>query len=161
MDTGRGYVDVLRESLSRKERILHNIIDVTRSQTELLKAESFDVDAFDSTIDLKSGMIDELDSVDDGFEATYEEMGTWLRDHSSEYSAEIREMQNRIREITALSGQLQSLEKRNQTLMDTVVKGRNRQIGQMRRSTRQVSNYYKTMNGQIGVTGSALFNKKK
>ena len=160
MEEGRNYIRILRESLETKERILHNLLDMTRQQEEHLAGSEFELDVFEEMLDVKNGMIEELNSVDDGFETVYERIREYLQSHQKELAEPIREMQNRVREITSLSVSLQALEERNRKKLEGVFASKQQEIKKFRQSSQMVNNYYQTMSGAGSYQPSFLDKKK-
>lgn len=160
MEEGRNYIRILRESLEKKERILHNLLDMTRQQEEYLAGSEFELDVFEEMLDVKNGMIEELNSVDDGFETVYERIREYLQSHQKELAEPIREMQNRVREITSLSVSLQALEERNRKKLEGIFASKQQEIKKFRQSSQMVNNYYQTMSGAGSYQPSFLDKKK-
>lgn len=154
------YIQILRESLEKKERILHNLLDMTKQQEDYLSGEEFEMDVFDEMLDVKSGMIEELNSVDDGFEFMYGRIREYLQIHRKELESPIREMQNRVREITRLSVSLQALEERNKKKLESIFASKQQEIKKFRQSSQMVNNYYQTMSG-VNSYQSAFLDQKK
>lgn len=160
MEEERNYIRILRESLEKKERILHNLLDMTRQQEEYLAGSEFELDVFEEMLDVKNGMIEELNSVDDGFETVYERIREYLQSNQKELAEPIREMQNRVREITSLSVSLQALEERNRKKLEGVFASKQQEIKKFRQSSQMVNNYYQTMSGAGSYQPSFLDKKK-
>ena len=160
MEEGRNYIRILRESLEKKERILRNLLDMTRQQEEYLAGSEFELDVFEEMLDVKNGMIEELNSVDDGFETVYERIREYLQSHQKELAEPIREMQNRVREITSLSVSLQALEERNRKKLEGIFASKQQEIKKFRQSSQMVNNYYQTMSGAGSYQPSFLDKKK-
>lgn len=154
------YIQILRESLEKKERILHNLLDMTKQQEDYLSGEEFEMDVFDEMLDVKSGMIEELNSVDDGFESMYGRIREYLQVHRKELESPIREMQNRVREITRLSVSLQALEERNKKKLESIFASKQQEIKKFRQSSQMVNNYYQTMSGANSYQSAFLDQKK-
>ena len=67
----RVYVDMMVDTLKRKEDILRFLYDKTKEQETLLKKEKLDVDAFEKTVEEKGVKIDSLDEIDSGFDRLF------------------------------------------------------------------------------------------
>ena len=65
-------VQILAQSLEKKNQVLDQIIEQNALQEQILKQESFDMDAFEQTIDEQNHMLVELDKLDEGFETLYD-----------------------------------------------------------------------------------------
>ena len=153
-------IKILRDCMTRKENILNNLIDMTREQEAYLSGDEFDVDVFDGMIDAKNLMLDELNSVDNGFENVYNRVRDELKDNSSSYADEIRDLKNCIREITSLSMQLQALEERNRSRLEKIFSSKQVEITGYKRASNQVSAYYQTMTGNSAALNSIVDKKK-
>lgn len=160
MEEGTRYIQILRGSLEKKERLLNNLLEITKQQSECIQKTEFDMDEFDELMNIKQEMIDELNAVDDGFESIFERIRDFLKEHKQQFASQIIEMQNRIREITNLSVSLQALEERNRKRLEVVFAQKQREINQHRKSNNAVNNYYNTMTG-VGMGNSVFFNKSK
>ena len=153
-------IKILRDSMSRKERILNNLIDMTREQEAYLSTDEFDMDVFDGMLDAKNLMLDELNSVDNGFENVYNRVRDSLKADPSLYSEEIRDLKNCIREITGLGMQLQALEERNRNRLEQIFSSKRAEITGYKRASNHVSAYYQTMTGSIAGMNSFMDKKK-
>ena len=73
------YITILTESLQKKSEVLSQLIDNSRKQAELLKADRVDWDAFDQRTDAKSDLIKELNGLDQGFESVFSHVSELLQ----------------------------------------------------------------------------------
>ena len=160
MEEGMRYIRILKESLQKKERILKNLLELTRQEEDYINNPEFDLDVFDELIAVKQDVINELDKVDEGFEVTYERIGAYLNEHKKEFSSSIAELQNQIRKITSLSVSIQKLEEQNRVKLQDIFAKKQQEINKMQKSNKAVGNYIDIMSGSS--TGqSMLFNAKK
>jgi predicted ribosome quality control (RQC) complex YloA/Tae2 family protein len=160
MEDQTRYVAILRGSLERKENILNNLLEMTRQQEDYLKSTDFEMDIFNDMMDVKAQMIEELNTVDDGFEVTYERIGAYLKEHQGKFADTIREMQNRVREITRLSNALKAMEERNRQKLEQIFAKRQREVRGFRQGAKVVSNYYQSMSG-AGIVNTSVVDQKK
>ena len=65
------YINIMIDTLKKKEVLLKELKSTTLKQTEILEQEEFDADSFDATIDEKQNKIDELLKLDEGFMDLY------------------------------------------------------------------------------------------
>ena len=72
MDNTKNYLQVLSESLDKKILILDEISKLTEIQKDIVSADSFDDEAFDSNVEKKAGLIYELVKLDNGFQILYD-----------------------------------------------------------------------------------------
>ena len=63
---------ILLQSLEKKSKLLDQMIQQNSMQEGILKQEEFDMDAFDAAINKQSSYVEELDKLDQGFEAVYD-----------------------------------------------------------------------------------------
>ena len=70
-DTGT-YINIMRESLVRKVGYLKQILELTENQTTIIKTADFDEDAFNTAIDSKEVLINNINEIDKGFTAVYD-----------------------------------------------------------------------------------------
>ena len=88
------YLSVLRESLEKKITALKYIEEINNAQEEILKEESFDMEAFDRTVDEKDNYISELNKLDEGFETLYEKIKAELLPNKVKYAVQIKQLQS-------------------------------------------------------------------
>ena len=112
------YVSVMEESLKKKNGILDRIAEVCRKQEALLREESFPLEEFDRLMDEKGELAEELEKLDDGFEALYERTGKQLQDEKEKFKVQIRHMQELITEITEKTNNIQTMEERSKQSME-------------------------------------------
>ena len=119
-----------------------------------------DWDAFDALIDVKAELIEELDKLDDGFNAVFNRIRDELDGKRAQYKKEIARLQEQIREVTAQSTSLMASEQRNKDLMEKQAMGTRKQLRQTKVNSRAAASYYKSMN-QINTIDPQLMDKKK
>lgn len=146
------YVDMLIESLQKKKQLLDQIASLCKKQSELVKQDELDVEAFDKLFDQKGDMIAQLDLLDEGFDSVFDRVKQDLAtdEQRSAYTNEIRTMQNLIRQITDLSMRIQTSEERNKAAIDLYFAKQRAGIKQGREGSSVAMNYYLNMkNRQI------------
>ena len=65
------YLELMKDSLVKKDKLLSEIITLTKEQGVLLGETEFDDEVFDKLIAKKSILISEINKLDDGFDLTY------------------------------------------------------------------------------------------
>ena len=68
------YVRMMVDVLKRKEKILQQILEQTKEQEVILKQEDVDYDRFQEHLDEKGRQIDELNQIDEGFDALFKKV---------------------------------------------------------------------------------------
>ena len=156
------YIQVMIESLQKKEIILDDILTKNREQTELLKNDDMSWDEFDVTADEKLVLIDRLQRIDEGFESLFEKVRECLQspDGQKVYKNEICIMQQLISSITEKSVSIQAEESRNKQLVEQYFRKSRDKIKSGRTSSKAAMDYYKTMRQMNNVTPQFLDHKK-
>lgn len=151
---------ILLQSLEKKNGILDEMILQNKAQEELLKQENLDMDAFDKAIDRQSAYVEELDKLDNGFEAVYDRVRDELMHNKEQYRAEIAAMQKLIQAITDKIATLNAGNMRNKILAENQFKKQKQAIGSSVSKTKVARNYYNSMNHLNYVTPQFYDSKK-
>ena len=75
------YVRMMVDVLKRKEKILQRILKQTKEQEVILKQEDVDYVRFQSILDEKGKQIDELNEIDEGFDALFKKVEKEITAH--------------------------------------------------------------------------------
>lgn len=147
------YLQLLEESLVKKIRVLDKIEEFDLKQKDALSSEGStpDFDKFDSYIEEKGKLIDELNSLDDGFELLYERVADTLKNNIPENASRIRKLQELIREITDKSVEIQKQEAENKTLVEKYFRSARGDIGKGRNSLNAAYSYFQAQRGLGGA----------
>lgn len=154
------YIQILEESLRKKIKLLGQIEEKTIEQRTILEKETVDEKAWESNIDEKGKLLDELNLLDTGFQSMYDRIGTELIDHKQIYAASIRTLQEAIKIITEKTVSIQAKEKQNRALAE-------KQFAQLHKRTREkkvassvATKYYQNM-AKLHMVDSQFMDKKK
>lgn len=139
------YVQIMIQSLKKKNQILDEIMELNQRQKEELENPSVDPEDFDKTVAEKAKLIEEVDALDAGFQELFERVRDELDEHRETYRAEIVQMQDYIRKLTEKSVEIQVQESRNKTLMQQKFTSIRKQVKEVRKSQKVVNQYYKNM----------------
>ena len=140
-------LDMLEESLQKKIAILEKIEEQNDKQRDVLSVpEEVDEEAFDATVEAKGRLIDEINSLDDGFQSLFDRVKEEIGDHKDEYADQIKRMQGLIQEITGRSASIEASEHRNKRLAEKYFSTAREQMNLSRNSSSAAFNYYQTMN---------------
>ena len=139
------YVDIMLQSLKKKEQVLKEIIDQNQRQREILEDINGSAEDFDATIEAKTKLIEQLEQLDSGFQKLFDRMKEELEGNREAYADQIREMKQYIRSVTDKSIEIQTQEARNKDLMTSKFASVKKQVKTMRKSSAAVNEYYKTM----------------
>ena len=147
------YLDLLEESLVKKSAILDKIEEFNLKQKDIFtgNTDAPDFDRFDSYVEEKGKLIDELNSLDNGFETMYERVADTLKENKKGNADRIRRLQDLIREITDKSSSLQSQERANRELMEDFFQNARGQIGKGRTSLNAAYSYFQSQRAGTGT----------
>ena len=155
------YVNMMLDSLKRKQQILVFLYDCTKDQEQLLKDEDMDPDAFMQIIDAKGERIDELASIDEGFDTMFRLVKEEIEKNRESYRAEIQEMQRLISEVSELGVQIQALEQQNSSHFKTYLARHRREIHDFNMNNRTANSYYQSMANAPKPQTSYFFDETK
>ena len=154
------YIDVMLQSLRKKELILDRIIELDELQRAALIDQSIKPDDFDVIVERKSNCIDELNLIDEGFQEIFNKISDEIDANRTLYAQEIRQMQDCIRRITDKSVQIQAQEARNKDLMKKKFSTIRRQVKDIRSNQGALKKYNQAMKKVEYVDPHFLDNKK-
>lgn len=154
------YIPIMIQSLKKKEQILDAIMQINVRQREELENPALDPDDFDVTVEEKGKLIEQLDTLDVGFQELFERVRDELNGNMENYREEIAEMQKYIRRLTDLSATIQAQEVRNKDLMEKKFAAVKKQAKEVRKSQKVVNQYYKSMM-KANYTEPQFTDKKK
>lgn len=153
------YIDIMIQSLEKKERVLDRIIELDNVQKNQLEDPELKPDDFDEVVEEKAKLIEQLDQLDSGFEKLFERMKEELEGNKEAHKEEIRIMQQHIKSITDKSVQIQGQEARNKDLMTAKFTSVKKQAREVRKGQNVVNKYYKNMTNTNYVAPQFMDNK--
>ena len=160
MDQTGTYVNIMRESLERKQRYLTEILKLTNEQSAIATAEKFDEEQFSELVKKKDVLIDNLNEIDKGFSSVYDRVRIEIQRDPVAYRDELLAIQNLIRTCVDLGMQIEAEEERKREVMEQVFSAKFQGVRQMKQSKTVANKYYKSMaNGM--VNDSLLYDRKK
>ena len=156
------YVQIMLDSLKKKEAILEEINKKNIEQKEIVEAKEISFEKFDQIVEDKSALIEQLENLDQGFELLYENVRQMLQteEGKAKYRNKIKEMQDCIRNITEKSTAIQVQEQRNKQAIETMFRNEKEKLKAGKISSTAAVNYYKTMN-QTNFVSPQFLDKKK
>ena len=159
-ELGNNYIEIMIDSLRKKEEILDRIIAMNEHQRQVLKDPNLTPEDFESVVDDKARCIEELELLDNGFEAVFGKMKTELDVNRKAYETEIRTMQDLIRSITAKTTDIRTMESRNRDEALKKFSAVRSQVKDIRTGHKIASEYYKNMLKLNFVDSQFLDNKR-
>lgn len=154
------YLNILLDSLVKKNDLLDEIQRLCKEQSEVLAAEPVDFDQFDSCMDNKDVCIEQLNTLDEGFETLYERIRDELQEHREEHTEWISKVQKLIAEITEKSVAIQAQEERNKKAVEAAIQKERKAYNIGKRSVQVATQYYKNMSN-TNVVPAQYMDKKK
>ena len=152
------YLKVLKDSLIKKENILSELIKKSEKQAEIVKAEPIDWDEFTRVVDEKGELIDEIMKLDEGFDSLYTRIKDGLEKDKEIYKDIISEIKVLIKSVTEKSTNLQAIEYRNKTIIETAFANTRKEIKQSKLGQKAAADYYNKMN-KINTIDPQLLDK--
>jgi len=155
------YIDIMIQSLKKKEQVLNQIVLVNKRQKEILESIDSTPDEFDATFEEKDALIEQMDQLDSGFEKLFERVKELIESDKESYAEQIKEMQKRIRTVTELSVEIQAQEARNKDLMTKKFASIRQQAKSLRTGSQVVNAYQQSMGGTAGGVNPQFMDNKK
>jgi flagellar biosynthesis/type III secretory pathway chaperone len=156
----QNYLNILEDSLKQKSSILDSLIELSKSQTEVISRDDFELEGFDYYIEKKGELIEKLESLDNGFEELYARVAEELSVGREKYADIIKRMQQLIREITEKSNTVQVQEERNKELIAGFFSKKKEVVRDGRVNTKAAMNYYKVQSNSSFVDSQFMDSKK-
>ncbi len=156
----KSYLQILQDSLVKKLELLTRIEEKSLEQTQMLKSKDVDLALIDSNMDEKAKLIEEVLSLDDGFESIYEKIRVHLVPNKEQYKVEIKQLQGMIEKVTEKSASIQAIEARNKAEMEVIFSSRKKGIQSKKNAMSVARDYYQNMNKVKHVSPQFLDQKK-
>lgn len=160
MDQNSNYVKILLESLYKKCNILDEIIKLNNEQSKLVVDIKKNMVEYEATIESKQLLIDELNLLDDGFQAIYIRVKDVLTNCSDEYADEIREMKAVISDITDKSVEIQTGEEKNRQIISQQFALIRKEVKDFKDNKKVANQYYSNMQ-KLSYVSPQFMDKKK
>ena len=138
------YLQIMIDSLLKKIDILKKVSELNEQQSALLDDEEFDGDKLQSNMESKAAYIDELNSLDEGFQAVFDRVKD-VEEYKANYKELIIRLQELIREATSLSATIQAQESRNKVRVDMKFRQLKSDAKTAKRSVSMANRYYQNM----------------
>ena len=139
------YLQIMIDSLLKKIEILKKVSELNEQQSALLDDKEFDGDKLQSNMESKATYIDELNSLDEGFQAVFDRVKEDVEEYKADYKELIIRLQELIREATSLSATIQAQESRNKVRVDIKFRQLKDNAKTAKRSVSMANKYYQNM----------------
>lgn len=154
------YVQVLIDTINKKEETLRRILEVTQEQERISKAEEYDSDRMEKTLNDKEIQIARLNHLDEGFQSVYDRVASDIRKNIDEYKDSIAILQDKIRVCTEIGNAIRVLEDRNRSRLSQLFTKAKKEYSTSKNKASVAQNYFKTMNNSK-IMDAYFVDKKK
>ena len=118
------YLDMMETSLVKKIEVMKLIeAQNIRQKEALVMEDGFDEETFDDAVRIKTGLIDRLTELNEGFAGLYDKVKDDINADKPRYRAQIEHMQDLIRTVTDISNTIEIQETRNKEIADNIYSG--------------------------------------
>lgn len=154
------YINILIQTLSKKDQLLDRLIEITHMQKDYLSVEDLNMEQFDQTLPEKELIIENLNQLDEGFEKVYDHVKNEIGNNLLQFKQEILLLKELVKQVTEKSVNLQALEMKNKNKLEDYLSKKKKEIKEYKMNSQTASNYYKNVvNQQVGQ--SFFLDKKK
>ncbi len=165
MESTDNYLQIMIDSLNKKEKLIDEILERNKTQYELIKDKQYeDVDwtAFNLRVTEKEIAIDKIIEIDEGFDETYNLIKDEVISNKKKYRDKVLILQELISRLTDKGISIQTGEERNRQLIDSIFAKTRQEIKKQRTGIKAASNYYKTMsNSVVRAAENSILDEKK
>lgn len=155
------YVEMMVDSLQRKRKILLSLLKKTKEQETLLRAEELDYDRFHALLEEKGEQIEELNQIDEGFDALFKRVEKEILANRDGYQSELRTMQQLIKEVSEYGVSIQALEHQNGERFKMYLSEQRKGIRDFHINQKTASSYYQNLSNTHRPEQSYFFNETK
>lgn len=156
---GKEYVDMLVDSLNKKEKLLSELIVLSNKQADILSEANVDWDEFGNLIDSKDAHITEINMLDEGFETLFERVKGEIEANKNKYIGEIATMKVLIKSVSEKGAEIEVIERRNKSLIENKFTDTRKTIKQSKLGSQAAAQYYQKMN-KINIVDPQMMDKK-
>ncbi len=165
METIDNYLQVMIDSLIKKEELLDRLLEKNSAQEACIKGKAYeevDWNAFNLLVEEKEAAIDRIIALDEGFESTYQLVKDEVTNNRETYRNKVRELQEIITRLTDKGTRIQTGEERNRSTIDNIFLKARQEIRKQRTGMKAASTYYSTMrNSVIRAAEDSILDQKK
>ncbi len=152
MENIDNYLQIMIDSLNKKDELLDRIIDKNRRQYECVKDKGYedvDWDAFNLLVTEKDIAINRIIEIDDGFEETYNIIKDEVISNKDKYRDKVAVLKEQISGLTDKGVGIQADEERNRQIIDNLFNKTRQDIRKQRTGINVANAYYKTMSNSV------------
>ena len=165
MESIDNYLQVMVDSLNKKEILLDRLIEKNEAQEACIKGKAYeevDWDAFNLLVEEKEAAIDRITAIDEGFESTYRIVKDEVTSNPEKYRESVKVLQDTITRLVDKGAHIQTGEERNRQIIDNIFLATRKEIKKQRTGMKVASTYYNTMrNSVIRAAEDSILDQKK
>lgn len=154
------YITILIQSLEKKIKVLEEISHENANQKRILQEDDMDMDAFQSSIDKKDRLIEQVGFLDDGFEKMYERVKEVLSEKKDVYAEQIARLKKLVSSVTNWTVSIQKEEWDNRRLAEQQFSTMKKKVRQLKDSKQVAAKYYQSM-AKLNYVDPQFMDKKK
>lgn len=159
MDT-QNYVDIMIDSLTKKEELLKQIVDYNEAQQTIVTAPEFKEEAFEKNVADKGEVVEKILRLDEGFNSVFNRIKEELQTNKGKYAKDIERLKTLVASVTDLGVRIQAQELRNKQLVEKRFAQMRKELSQAKRTTSTANAYYKNVNNLNQYESHFLDQKK-
>lgn len=159
MDT-QNYVDIMIDSLVKKEELLKQIVDYNEAQQTIVTAPEFKEEAFEKNVADKGEVVEKILQLDEGFNSVFNRIKEELQNNKKKYAKDIERLKTLVASVTELGVRIQAQELRNKQLVEKRFAQMRKELSQAKRTTSTANVYYKNVNNLNQYESHFLDQKK-
>jgi hypothetical protein len=153
------YINILTDTLVKKNALLDELILITVDQQTYLDEEPPNMEKFEDTLSEKDKLITRLFQLDEGFESIYEHVRDEISNNKTHHKDQILRLQQLIKQVTEKSAKLQTYEIKNKGKIEIYFSDKKNEIKRFKKNSQVATNYYKNVADQR--YGESYFLDKK
>ena len=134
MDT-QNYVDIMIDSLVKKEELLKQIVDYNEAQQTIVTAPEFKEEAFEKNVADKGEVVEKILQLDEGFNSVFNRIKEELQNNKKKYAKDIERLKTLVASVTELGVRIQAQELRNKQLVEKRFAQMRKELSQAKRTT--------------------------
>ena len=160
MEQNRKYLAILEDTLEKKKDALQNILRITKEQSELAKADIYQEEAMEQTLNAKELELSRVNTLDEGFQSVFDRIRSDVKRNPEDYREEVGRLQELIRRCTELGNEIMVLEERTRNQFSALFAKSKKGYSVSRTKASVAQNYFRTMNN-TKILDAYFVDKKK
>ena len=154
------YIQIMIESLEKKLAVLDRVAELNTRQLEASSVQPFDTEKYDEIMEEKGRLIDEINTLDEGFTSTYDLVKDEVNANPAPYRDMVLKLQELVRKAVDKGVEVEVQEKRNKNSLEASIAMSRKALRQKRVSQNVALQYYKSSQ-KINNVDPQLMDKKK